>query len=198
MTGKTCDTCAHYGETLKGPNCGPCSTTRTGPEFPKWHPVGSIGDITSTAKGSGARYNAGKPPFDLLPLSALALAFPEDSSPARAVLERLGAFQASHDAGHVLQAILALGAAAWVEAAQVFDYGRRKYAAWNWAKGMPWSVPLACAARHCWAMLHGEELDPESGLPHRGHVLCNLLMLLTYSATYTEGNDLPAPGLLAI
>lgn len=157
-----------------------------------------IGDIASDAKGSGARFNAGKPPFDLLPLSMVALSFPGDASPARTVLERLGAFQSTHDAMHLEQAVRALGLDAWPEAAQVFEYGRAKYAAWNWAKGMPWSVPLACAARHLWAMLRGEDTDPESGKPHRGHVLCNLAMLLTYTATYKEGNDLPAPGRLAV
>ena len=35
-------------------------------------PVGGIGDITSTAKGSGARYNSGKPPLELIPLRLLA------------------------------------------------------------------------------------------------------------------------------
>jgi len=27
--------------------------------------------------------------------------------------------------------------------ARVWMYGKQKYAAWNWAKGMEWSIPLA-------------------------------------------------------
>lgn len=63
--------------------------------------------------------------------------------------------------------------------------------AWNWAKGMAWSVPIACAARHLMAMLAGEVLDAESKLPHRGHVFCNLVMLFTYASTFVEGDDRP-------
>jgi hypothetical protein len=80
----------------------------------------------------------------------------------------------------------------WMDCAAVFDYGRKKYATWNWAKGMPWSVPMACAVRHCLAILRGEENDPESGLPHRGHVACNLVMLAQYEHTYLEGDDRPS------
>jgi Domain of unknown function (DUF5664) len=77
------------------------------------------------------------------------------------------------------------------DAARVFDYGRKKYAEWNWAKGMAWSIPLACALRHCLAILDGEENDPESGLPHVGHIKCNLLMLLTFAETFPDGDDRP-------
>lgn len=109
----------------------------------------SIGDIKSSAKGSGARYNAGKPALDLVPLMAL-----EDC-------------------------------------ARVFDYGRAKYAEWNWAKGMDWSVPYACMLRHMAAWHRGEENDPESGLPHLGHAMCNLVMLSAYAKTYPEGDNRP-------
>jgi hypothetical protein len=45
-------------------------------------------------------------------------------------------------------------------------------------------------------MIRGEDIDPESGEPHRGHVFCNVVMLLQYTKTYTEGNDLPPKGML--
>lgn len=76
--------------------------------------------------------------------------------------------------------------------ARVWMHGRAKYAAWNWAKGMPWSVPYACALRHLAAWHRGETLDPESGLPHLAHVMCNLRMLTLYAQTYPEGDDRPA------
>ena len=107
----------------------------------------SIGDVSSNERGSGARYNDGKPAMELVPLLAL-----EDC-------------------------------------ARVFDYGRRKYSDWNWAKGMPWSAPLACLLRHMAAWQRGEDLDPESGLPHLGHAMCNLVMLSTFARTYREGDD---------
>lgn len=111
--------------------------------------IDGIGDINSTAKGSGARYNSGKADFSLIPLSTL-----EDE-------------------------------------ARVWEYGTRKYNAWNWAKGMPWSVPYACAMRHLSAWQRGEEIDPESNLPHLAHVMCNIRMLILYAKTYPEGDDRP-------
>lgn len=161
-----------------------------------------IGDITSTAKGSGARYNTGKPPLDLVPLSMLAAyhqhrpdydVLSDEQKSAIAALDALGMFQARE--GTLLDVLYALGDG-WDECAQVFDYGRRKYAAWNWAKGMAWSVPIACAARHLLAIIRGEHTDPESGLSHRGHVFCNIVMLGTYMGTFTEGDDRPAKGML--
>jgi len=107
----------------------------------------SVGDVASQERGSGARFNTGKPSFDLIPLSAL-----EDC-------------------------------------AKVFDYGRRKYADWNWAKGMAWSIPLGSLLRHLAAWQRGEDIDTESGLPHLGHIHCNLVMLSTYARTFPEGDD---------
>lgn len=75
--------------------------------------------------------------------------------------------------------------------ARVWMYGKQKYAAWNWAKGMDWSIPLACALRHLSAWQKGEENDPESGLPHLAHAMCNLRMLTLYSKTFPEGDDRP-------
>jgi len=75
--------------------------------------------------------------------------------------------------------------------ARVWEYGKRKYVAWNWAKGMAWSIPLACALRHLAAWQRGEENDPESGLPHLAHAMCNLRMLTLYSRTYRAGDDRP-------
>lgn len=78
-----------------------------------------------------------------------------------------------------------------VDEARVWMYGKRKYAAWNWAKGMPWSVPYASLLRHLAAWQRGEENDPESGLPHLAHAMCNLRMLTLYAMTYPEGDDRP-------
>ena len=158
----------------------------------------SIGDINSDARGSGARYNTGKVAIELIPLRLIAEQFelvtPEDD-PLNALIGaiwNLAQFQEGGEAEYLRKSIELVGAA-WDECAAVFDYGRKKYAEWNWAKGMQWSVPLACAARHLiFGMMKGEELDPESGLPHRGHFLCNIVMLLTFIRTYPEGDDRPS------
>jgi hypothetical protein len=158
----------------------------------------TIGDVNSSARGSGARYNDGKPPFDLIPLRLLAdsfdAAYVQGKAPIHA-LRLLGQFQQTRDANCLHAAIIRLGMDGWAECAHVFDYGRRKYAAWNWAKGMPWSVPFGCASRHLVSLVQGEEVDPESKHPHRGHVFCNVVMLLHYVTAYPEGDDLPPPEL---
>lgn len=163
----------------------------------------SIGDIQSTERGSGARFNTGKPDMSLVPIRCLALqanAATDPLSPVTAALFGLADWQERHPdgVGALVRAARMLDAdgRAWAECAHVFDYGRKKYAAWNWAKGMPWSVPLACAVRHLWAMHLGEATDPESGLPHRGHVLCNVAMLMTYTRTYPDGDDRALAGML--
>jgi hypothetical protein len=109
----------------------------------------AVGDVQSLEKGSGARFNDGKPDMSLIPLCTM-----DDE-------------------------------------ARVWQYGKAKYAAWNWAKGMPWSVPLACMMRHMAAWQRGEENDPESGLPHLAHAMCNLRMLTLYAKTFPEGDDRP-------
>jgi hypothetical protein len=63
---------------------------------------------------------------------------------------------------------------------------------------MAWSIPLACAARHLMKIVLGETTDQESGFPHRGHVMCNLVMLATYADTFPGGDDRPAVGLLSM
>lgn len=161
-------------------------------------PARGIGDVTSDARGSGARYNAGKLPFDLIPLKVMAeeiLRRRPDSIHAKALFF-LGLFQVEHDPNYLFMALDELGSEGWAECARVFQYGKKKYAAWNWAKGMSWAATLGCGARHLLQILGEagyapEENDAESQLPHRGHVFCNVVMLLTFVKHFPEGNDLP-------
>lgn len=78
-------------------------------------------------------------------------------------------------------------------AARVFMAGIYKYAEWNWAKGMKWSIPMDCVLRHLtkWWWL-GEDYDPETGEHHLDYVICNLLMLKHYSEAFKEGDDRPS------
>lgn len=158
---------------------------------------GNVGDVERTEIGSGARYISGKPPLDLLPISVLweTLERRHEETSVGQCLFWLGEFQRTHDIRSLRQALLELYyndfCGRWTEPARVLEYGRRKYAAWNWSKGQAWSIPLACAVRHILAILDGEVKDPESGEPHRGHVAANILFLLTFADTYPEGNDLP-------
>lgn len=155
----------------------------------------NVGDVNSDLKGSGARYNAGKPPMDLIPVWIIAETLRVNSDldwkfvEAIRVLRELGNWQAG-----ILPAtnvMAQFNPDIWADCARVFDYGRKKYAEWNWAKGMKWSIPTACAVRHLLAIMDGEENDSESGLPHRGHAACNIVMLAQYESTFQEGDDRP-------
>lgn len=166
----------------------------------------SVGDITSQARGTGARFNGGKPDLALIPLRILvnslaanADGWTQEQRQAHLALRYLANWQERQPgASWLMAAWNALGPEAWGECAHVFTYGKRKYAAWNWAKGMAWSVPLACAARHIvWGILAGEHVDAESTHPHRGHVACNIVMLMTYERTFAEGDDRAPEGIFA-
>lgn len=72
---------------------------------------------------------------------------------------------------------------------KVLEYGAKKYAPGNWLKGQPWLVPFDSMMRHMAAWQRGEELDPESGLPHLDHALCNLIFLSAYRDVFPEGDN---------
>lgn len=171
---------------------------------PNWAGAQGVGDVNSNEKGSGARFNTGKPAMELLPIRQVAnlMNIEHSGSEEVACLYALADYQEGNDAA-LQRAMYVIGnpQQTLVECAQVFDYGKRKYAEWNWAKGMKWSIPIACAVRHLLAMLNGEWIDPieqkGSGLPHRGHVMCNLMMLATYHVNFREGDDRPAQWLAA-
>lgn len=62
---------------------------------------------------------------------------------------------------------------------QVRAYGATKYADNNWMLGFKYSVSYDAAQRHLVAFFHkNEDLDPESGLPHIAHAICNLEHIL--------------------
>lgn len=148
----------------------------------------SVGDVSSIERGSGARYNDGKPDLSLIPPSLLYYSTTEHGE----LLKALDDFMFRGSSGLLRDWHFKHMRTHSATCAKVFEYGKCKYAAWNWVKGMNWSVPIACALRHADAYyVGGEELDPESGLPHIGHILCNTTMLLHYLHDYPEGNDLP-------
>ena len=68
------------------------------------------------------------------------------------------------------------------------DYGRAKYSANNWKYVDDAEVRYRAALlRHFFAALRGENVDPESGINHWGHVLANACFL-HYFETY-EGSE---------
>lgn len=150
--------------------------------------------MTNAVNGAGSRYNDGKPHLELIPLTILANSFKyvptTENNPGYSIMHNLGKFQESGNISW-LDTILKDLNNNWIDCANVFHYGSEKYSKWNWAQGMAWSIPLACAARHCLKLLNGQMKDDESGLPHIGHIMCNIVMLRTFVDTYPAGNDLP-------
>ena len=75
-----------------------------------------------------------------------------------------------------------------IEWGDVFTYGEKKYFRDNWKRGGDWHEAYGSALRHLYAFWLGEELDPESGLPHLAHALWNV-GALRYYETRGLGND---------
>ena len=61
--------------------------------------------------------------------------------------------------------------------ALVLGFGAKKYAAHNWRGGLSYTRLLGAALRHTFAILRGEDNDPESGLPHVDHLGCCWMFL---------------------
>ena len=67
------------------------------------------------------------------------------------------------------------------EVVAVLGFGARKYGAHNWQHVLEAKTRYADAAlRHLTAWLSGEQLDPESKLPHLAHAVCCLLFLIWF------------------
>lgn len=155
----------------------------------------NVGDLNSNARGSGARKNEGKAQLDLIPVRFWIDSFRFFSSYYDGIppmwwtgLEALMRFQEGED--HAIREFLAYRDLR--PAVEVFEFGARKYKAWNWAKGMPWSVCFGCCLRHAEKRLvQNKLLDDDSGHTHWGHFLCNLIMLAWYVDAYPEGDDRP-------
>ena len=79
----------------------------------------------------------------------------------------------------------------WAHAglAEVLTFGERKYAAYNWAKGLSWSQTVDSLERHLAAFKKGEDIDPDSGLPHLDHIACNAMFLSHFQKTGTGTDD---------
>lgn len=161
----------------------------------------SIGDVNSAERGSGARFNEGKLAMEYVPARVLAIltARPNETTIATRARNMLAALGEFEEGGHgtALARVWAQldeygWKVPWGHTIAQFKFGAGKYAPFNWAKGMAWSVPIACIKRHALAIIDGEHNDPESGVPHLGAIGCNLVMLAHYWAHYPEMDDRPA------
>lgn len=68
------------------------------------------------------------------------------------------------------------------EVIKVFQFGEKKYARGNFAKGegLEYTRVLNSLMRHTTSFMRGEDNDPETGKSHMAHAGCCVLMLLHY------------------
>jgi nucleoside 2-deoxyribosyltransferase len=73
--------------------------------------------------------------------------------------------------------------------AEVYAFGASKYADHNWRRGYDWSLSFGALMRHLAAFWSGEDLDPESGLPHVAHAGFHVFALLVFMREHRELDD---------
>lgn len=66
---------------------------------------------------------------------------------------------------------------AFVPMVQVLEFGAEKYDAHNWKRGLNTTGICESMLRHIFAYMAGEDIDPESGISHIGHIQCNAMFL---------------------
>jgi len=75
--------------------------------------------------------------------------------------------------------------------ARILMFGKKKYGAWNWQKGLPMTKVYDAAQRHLLAWMGGQTYDCESGEPHIAHAACNLAFMLWFAEHKPELDDRP-------
>jgi hypothetical protein len=73
--------------------------------------------------------------------------------------------------------------------ARVLEFGAGKYGEWNWQKGLRLSRIYDSTLRHMLAWQKGEDLDPESKLPHVWHAACNTAFMTWFLQHKPELDD---------
>jgi hypothetical protein len=74
---------------------------------------------------------------------------------------------------------------------RVMEYGAQKYARENWKKGLDLNQILESLSRHLFALMSGEQIDPESGCEHIGNIMANAMFY-----KYHYDKQLLTPGLI--
>lgn len=77
---------------------------------------------------------------------------------------------------------------ALAEVSRVYGYGIAKYSRDNWRRGYDWDLSYDALQRHLMAFWGGQDLDPESGLPHLSHAGFHILTLLTFMREHPTGD----------
>lgn len=78
---------------------------------------------------------------------------------------------------------------------RVMSFGKTKYGPMNWrAEAVSSSVYYNAALRHLLSWFDGDDLDPESGVPHLAHAMACMAILLDAQSCGKLNDDRPLPG----
>jgi hypothetical protein len=95
-------------------------------------------------------------------------------------------------AGAVKPQLHLLPPVAMVEMARVMEHGADKYGAWNWRdQNITLTAYLSALLRHTFDVVAGEDIDPESGVPHMGHIMATAAIVLDAGANRSLIDDRP-------
>jgi hypothetical protein len=92
-----------------------------------------------------------------------------------------------HDTGKAPLSLLS--PIALLGTAQVLAHGATKYGRHNWRGGFDWCRVLDAIGRHLLSFQNGEDLDPDSGLPHLDHAACGIMFLQEFYRTRKDLDD---------
>lgn len=81
---------------------------------------------------------------------------------------------------------------------RAMSFGAKRYGPWNWrGNKVLMSVYIEAAKRHLLALLDGQDLDDESGLPHQAHVMACMAIILDAEAVGAMVDDRNKSGKVA-
>ncbi len=142
--------------------------------------IADIGITETIIVDDFMKFDSGKATFELLPKS-VEVVTRGLTSLTRAVIEARNSHIRTLD---LASDCLAHGRSAPVVANAinaVLKYGAKKYKPNNWRNVDNIDRYWDALMRHCQAIELGEVNDPESGLPHTDHALCNIAFLIELS-----------------
>lgn len=76
---------------------------------------------------------------------------------------------------------------------KVLQHGQRVYGTGNWRKpdGFKLSRCYNALLRHMFAWWKGEDNDPQTGISHLAHAMCNLLFMMYHFKNNKKSDDRP-------
>ena len=147
---------------------------------------------------TGVKFDTGKPMMDLLPPRATLLLIDSTGLREKKVLNFLYRFWESGEVKFLEEAIVECSRLCndnyqrcentLEGVAEVLTFGANKYAAHNWANGIKLSRNFAATVRHLIKVAQGQEEDPESGIHHYYHALCDMFFMYE-TLSFTDADE---------